>query len=125
MLYRPGSGGWLYDKIKYLRRLSSHSKPSTETEDSESDIDNQDNHEKLCKNDIEILKTTIVNDDNMKLIKSKLEATSQYRLKMLQDKSIDLLETFPYFFVDPNLVSKIDMGSESIPHIFSIIFPFK
>lgn len=106
LLYRSGGGGWLYDKIKYLRRQSNLSKASVETDESEPDNEIQENYEKNCQENLDILKTTIVNDSNMALIKSKLEATSQYRLKLLQDKSIDLLETFPYFFVDPKLVSE-------------------
>lgn len=66
--------------------------------------ENDDELEESCKDNVQILKNTVVNDSNMDLIKSKLQSTSQYRLKMLEDKSIDLLENFPYFFANPMLV---------------------
>lgn len=109
MLYRSGGGGWLYDKIKNLRRQSNQTKASAssaESEESEPDIDSREENENLCKENVEILKITVVNDNNIALIKSKLEATVQFRRKMLQYKSIDLLENFPYFFVEPKLVRK-------------------
>lgn len=55
--------------------------------------------------DVESLKFTVVNAENMDIIKSKLTATSEYRRKMIHENhSIDLLENFPYFFTSHELV---------------------
>lgn len=51
------------------------------------------------------LKSAAVNKDNMSEIMEKIKSTSSYRREMLGDVSIDLLESFPYFFTNPKLVS--------------------
>lgn len=50
------------------------------------------------------LKSAAVNDENMTEIMHKIKSTCPYRKKMLDDLSIDLLESFPYFFTNPKLV---------------------
>lgn len=60
--------------------------------------------ETKCKADIEILKTLRVCDENMADIEMKLVDTMEYRIKMLEMLEVDLLETFPYFFTNPDLV---------------------
>lgn len=60
-----------------------------------------------CAADLEILKTLIVNEENMPQIEEKLFLTMEYRLKLLEIMEVDLLETFPYFFTDPKLVCQI------------------
>lgn len=62
------------------------------------------NSEESARNDVEFLKSVIVNDRNLESIKAKLISTSEYRSKMLEDKEIDLRIEFPYFFISPNLV---------------------
>lgn len=57
-----------------------------------------------AKADIDFLKTILVNEENIGLIKEKLIATKSYRLKMMEELEIDLLEMFPYFFTNPSLV---------------------
>lgn len=51
-----------------------------------------------------LLRSTIVTDDTMNLIKDKLRMTAEYRLQLLEDQNLDLLENFPYFFTNPELV---------------------
>lgn len=51
------------------------------------------------------MKSMIVNEQNMPLIKKGLVKSMQHRLDMLQDGKIDLLENFPYFLSNPELVS--------------------
>lgn len=53
------------------------------------------------------MKSMIVNEQNIPLIKEGLVKTMQHRLDMMQDRKIDLLENFPYFFSNPELVSEI------------------
>lgn len=57
-----------------------------------------------AKEDVDFLKSTKVDADNMEIIKEKIKLTASYRQKMLNDLSIDLLEWFPYFFTCPDLV---------------------
>lgn len=54
--------------------------------------------------DVNFLKSTKVNNENIQIVEGKLRLTAAYRKKMLNDLSIDLLETFPYFFTNPELV---------------------
>lgn len=75
-------------------------------------IDENDNDTDTCDQysdtqaaaDVEHLKSTKVNDGNIVAIKEKLKLTLVYRRKLLKDLSIDLLEYFPYFFTNPELV---------------------
>lgn len=58
------------------------------------------------KDDVEILKATMVTDKNMNTIKIKLRSTLSYRLKMMETPELDILESFPYFFTDSPLVKR-------------------
>lgn len=53
-----------------------------------------------------LLKSTIVNQENLELIKEKLKITSTYRSRLFTDRNINLLEQFPFFFTNPELVSR-------------------
>lgn len=75
-------------------------------------IDENDNDTDTCVQysdtqaaaDVEFLKSTKVNNGNIVAIKVKLKLTFVYRRKLLTDLNIDLLEYFPYFFTNPELV---------------------
>lgn len=101
LLYNSRGNGYLSTRLKYLRtqhRQSQNALEAAESEDSEETPTS-------CQEDVEYLKTAVVNDENMELIKSKLAVTSDYRRKIIDDDhSIDLLEKFPYFFTSPELV---------------------
>lgn len=106
MLCDSNSGGFLANRIKYLRaqhRKSLNACASATV--SESEV-----FEEIpasCEEDVELLKITVVNEQNMDAIKFKLAATSEYRRQMIRDNhSIDLLEKFPYFFTNHKLVSE-------------------
>lgn len=98
-------GGFLANRLKYLRAQHRQSQNVCATTTvSESEVEETTNS---CEEDIELLKFTIVNKENMDVIKSKLAATSDYRRKMIRDNhSMDLLEKFPYFFTSHELVSE-------------------
>lgn len=66
-------------------------------------IENNDESEN-SEQDVQILKATVVNDASSLEIHSKLKSTLSYRTKMLENRSLDLLELFPYFFTNPSLV---------------------
>lgn len=53
--------------------------------------------------DVEDLKSKCVTSD-MSEIKEKLKSTLSFRSKMLENKSLDLKENFPYFFTNPEMV---------------------
>lgn len=56
---------------------------------------------------INTMKGILVNDEkNIQILKDNLRVTREYRRKILYDKNIDLLEKFPYFFVNTDLVSQ-------------------
>lgn len=61
------------------------------------------------KQDIEVLKATIVNESNLPEIQTKLKSTLAYRQKLLENRELDLKEFFPYFFTDPELVYRMDI----------------
>lgn len=54
--------------------------------------------------DLHVLRTTVINDNTIGEIETKLRLTSDYRHKMLQDKTVDLRTAFPYFFFRGELV---------------------
>lgn len=58
------------------------------------------------KEDVEFLKSVIVNSDNMEIIKSKLSQTVAYRSTMLKNDQLCYRIEFPYFFTNPDLVSR-------------------
>lgn len=72
---------------------------------------NEENREEVsssCQEDLKFLKIAVVNENNMDLIKSKIAATSEFRRQLIHDNhSIDLLESFPYFFHNQKLVTAL------------------
>lgn len=106
MLCDSTGGGFLANRLKYLRTQRKKSlNASAVTTVSESEVDEETPDS--CEEDVEFLKFTMVNEQNMNVIKSKLTATSEYRRKMIRENhSIDLLEKFPYFFTSHMLVSE-------------------
>lgn len=54
--------------------------------------------------DIEYLKTTKFDSNTAEIIHEKLKLTVSARQKMLKDESANILEHFPYFFTNPELV---------------------
>lgn len=110
MLYdSANNSGWLVAGMKNLRQKKKINKnafrqivyntPETTTLLQYSEM--------CAKKDVDFLKSTKVDEENMEIIKEKLKLTSSYRKKMVNDPSIDLLEFFPYFFTSPNLVSMV------------------
>lgn len=61
--------------------------------------------ESELEHDLFLLKSTVVTEKNMSLLKEVLVKTQKYRMNMLKDTELDLLENFPCFFSNPELVS--------------------
>lgn len=74
---------------------------SIETNSAELDSTNK---EKVIE-DFELLKATVVNEANMPLIKEKMVSTMKHRSELLKIPEVDLLESFPYLFLCPQLVN--------------------
>lgn len=57
------------------------------------------------KEDLEYLKSALVNTQNMETFRTKLKATLDCRMEMVRDLHVDLLENFPFFFSNPEMVN--------------------
>lgn len=88
------------------RKLNESSVIDYEIMDGDESIDSAEDVTDRQRIDVEDLKSKLVSDSNMCEIKAKLKFTLSYRSKLLENKSLDLLETFPYFFTVPKLVRK-------------------
>lgn len=53
---------------------------------------------------IESMKTIVITDESMPVLKQNLKKSRDFRDKLLANNEVDLLEMFPYFFVKPELV---------------------
>lgn len=53
------------------------------------------------QHDVDVLKSLIVNAENLDIIKQKLNRTRAYRKRMLQNNETEIKEHFPYFFSHP------------------------
>lgn len=111
-MYNGKSGGSLYTKLKHLRIAAKQQNNEQIIDESLHDVEPEEEEEaaradeESAKANVTHLKSLLVTPDNMHLIQQKLFETVEYRAKMLQDKGTDLLEWFPYFFVNAKLVSK-------------------
>lgn len=66
--------------------------------------ESSDDSDTFARNIIQSLKSVVVNEQSIGFIKTKLAETTEYRLKMLQNKDVDLRVEFPYFYTNPELV---------------------
>lgn len=63
---------------------------------------------------VELLKTTVVNSENMEDIKRMLTLTLNYRTQLLRKEELNLREYFPYFWVSKELVSTINKSTNEL-----------
>lgn len=60
------------------------------------------------KDEVFELKNMAVCSENMSIFQEKLKLTFNFRQEMIKNnENLDLLENFPYFFSNPELVSRI------------------
>lgn len=104
MLHNP-KGGYLDNKLKYIRRKEPQSNTNESDSDEECGSGEMGNNIDKQISDLAKLRSIVVNSQNMEAIKSILISTSQYRTNLLNDKQIDLKKEFPFFFVSTELVS--------------------
>lgn len=57
------------------------------------------------REDLDYLKYCVVNDAMDDTFIQKLNSTREIRKKIMDDQQTDIREHFPFFFVNPNLVS--------------------
>lgn len=98
-VHNSNDGGKLGIGLRNKRFQTNKNKPNETVEygSSSNDIKESD--------DFELLKSTMVNKENMAIIKERLKRSLQYRMTLLHQIEINLLEAFPYFFVSAELGS--------------------
>lgn len=96
------NSGWFVYALKNFRQRIGIGKTRNEIDENN---DRQNYTSLNAAKDFSWLKSAAVNDENMAEIMQKIKSTCTYRKKMLDDLSIELLESFPYFFTHPKLVS--------------------
>lgn len=70
-------------------------------------VELNNNHQVIdetLENALQFLRTCVVTAEQMPIIQQKLISTSTYRRTLFENKNINLLEQFPYFFTNPELV---------------------
>lgn len=92
LIYNNQNGGYLGLKVKNGRRRFK-ADAAGDTVETES-----------IEDDLEFLKSVVVGPHNMDAIESKLKSTANHRKEMMRDLNIDLLESFPIFFSNPQTV---------------------
>lgn len=97
MIYNTRDGGYLGKRIRNSNIGNRGVNKAKENE----------NVVKLIEEDLLFLKTSVVNEDTVDIIKLKLKETAKSRLHMMLSPKMDLIEHFPFFYTHPELVSKI------------------
>lgn len=68
----------------------------------ETDIQRHD--EEQAKRDISFLRTTVYNESMEPIFAKKLKDTINYRKKLCKDLRVNVVERFPYFSINTDLV---------------------
>lgn len=116
-------GGFLDNAFKRLHASSKEKRPAQSTNDQQpvdeaaaaiGNINLED--QKRASTDenspselVRSLKGTVVNEQNMDMIKTTLRETIEYRSEMVKNDNLDCRVEFPYFFTCPDLVIFIEM----------------
>lgn len=94
------SPGWIITTLKTRRKEVTKQKVN-EVENIDSDCETEENEER----EVAILRSLLVNEENMLIIKQKLAKTIKLRSRLVNDDNVNLLERFPYFYTCPELVN--------------------
>lgn len=113
--------GYIDNRIRYLDRKKlviaagelnamalDGDKPTAQMQDENDNIimDSTESNEIEMQSIVDKLKNMVIGENSLNSIKSDLKLTRDFRNKMLLNKRTDLLESFPYFFLDVDLVRK-------------------
>jgi argininosuccinate lyase len=90
---------YVLNRLKYLTKKSNKDNQQV-TESITEEIDD----EEILKTENMMLKSMVVNNDNMKEIMTKIRRTAKFRANMLKNIEVDLRTEFPYFFSHGELV---------------------
>lgn len=98
------NGGWIGMKLKNNRRQLKNKKNANHDENSASvETTQTDMDEVLFK-----MKTLDISKANLIELKNMLKLTFEHRQSLIKtNENLDLLEIFPYFFTNSDLVNKI------------------
>lgn len=120
-----GGGGYLYNRLRYLRKKEKNkckNNLQTVSETEELDIENEivasssqnttngdtTTSDSYQMDELLCLKTMVVNQQNIPKIHEILRKTLKRRRELLNTKNVNMLELFPFMFVDPSFVSQLD-----------------
>lgn len=106
-----GTGGYLYNRIRYLRNKKSSSDNQQNIRNDDMSTTTDTSSQEYQMEALLYLKTTIVSDQNLADFKEKLKMTFDIRMKMIKDDKVDFLEHFAFLFVRPTLVSMVLIAS--------------
>lgn len=113
---KSGSGGRLYNRIRYMKQITKKSEPNAIASPAPRNADFEHSTDNLLW-----LKTAVVSDNNIKEITTKLELTRAHRDHMVLRDSIELMQEFPFFFTHPLLVGFIEfMYILSFDHFYGL-----
>lgn len=91
--------------LRRIRRIQQQNEAASKNNEVQSEVVEGNETLNNVEDDLLYLKTTILGEENIERIKKKLKATADYRTEMISDPNIDFLESFPYLFTNPELVS--------------------
>lgn len=104
--------GSVYHKIHYLRykkpttqRAKTKNRMMNENENENNDCDAKTNDDIDELSFLLFFKTCIVNKD-LSILKIKLEQSILIREKLIKKAKTEFHKTFPFYFIEPTLVSK-------------------
>lgn len=110
LLFNENGEGWLAAKMRKRREaIRKQRNKENVHHNAENQTEQIEYTEADAANDFELLKSTMVDDSSIELIKEKLILTQNYRAQILLDMRSDIRESFPYFFVRSDLVSSFSI----------------
>lgn len=96
-----GVGGFFRNRIKYLK--------AKHDELDSPDVDQVSTQLAVLQmspeNDLQFLKSCVIKNTDQAVVIAKLKSTQKLREAMLRDTNIDLRESFPFLFSNPDLVN--------------------
>lgn len=102
MIYNTPTGGYLGQKLKNMimtrQKLSKASNNPVPADFTAAEKDK-------LEADMDYLKSTIVNSENLDQIKDKMIGTMAHRIHIMKDHRMDIKESFPFLFASVDLVS--------------------
>lgn len=105
MLVNKRADGYIDSRLKNLRRAAGNKKKTNVVNDEIEHTDNAVAGETVnFEDELHILKSLIVSEENMPIIVEKLDLTRNFRQELIKKPEADLKTHFPYFFTHPYLV---------------------